>query len=62
MLAFRRGLILYLDERRLAMPLNRIQNQYRATFYHILTIFNAIGCHILGKTCVYINIEQLTKQ
>ena len=29
---FRRGLRLYLDERRLAMPLNRIQNQYRAIF------------------------------
>ena len=32
MLAFWRGLILYLDERRLAMPLNRIGNQTRAIF------------------------------
>ncbi len=58
MLAFWRGLILYLDGRRLAMPRIRIQYQYRATSYHILTIFNAIGCHIWGKTYVYINIEE----
>ena len=32
MLALRRGLILYLDERRLAMPLNRMRNQTRANF------------------------------
>ena len=32
MLAFRRGLRLYLDERRLAMPLNRMWNQARADF------------------------------
>lgn len=32
MLALRRGLILYLDERRLAMPLNRMRNQTRADF------------------------------
>ena len=32
MLVFRRELILYLDERRLAMPLNRMQNQTRADF------------------------------
>ena len=40
------------------MPRIRIQYQYRATSYHILTIFNAIGCHIWGKTYVYINIEE----
>ena len=32
MLAFRRGLKLYLGERRLAMPLNRMRNQTRADF------------------------------
>lgn len=36
MLAFRRGLILYLGERRLAMPLERIRNQYRADFMPII--------------------------
>ena len=32
MLALRRELILYLGERRLAMPLNRMRNQTRAVF------------------------------
>ena len=34
MLAFRRGLILYLGEWRLAMPLERMWNQTRAVFYN----------------------------
>ena len=37
MLALRRELILYLGERRLAMPLNRMRNQYRADFIRTKT-------------------------
>ena len=34
MLAYRRGLRLYLVERRLAMPLERMRDQYRAVFLY----------------------------
>ena len=45
MLAFRRGLILYLDGRRLAMPRIRMRNQTRADFMPCGVIGNDQGAN-----------------
>ena len=58
MLAFWRGLILVFERTAFGDASGTDTESVPRLFYHTLTIFNAIGCHIWGKTYVYINIEE----
>lgn len=61
MLAFWRGLILVFERTAFGDASGTDTESVPRLFYHTLTIFNAIGCHIWGKTYVYINIEEAKK-
>ena len=58
MFAFWRGLILVFERTAFGDASGTDTESVPRLFYHTLTIFNAIGCHIWGKTYVYINIEE----
>ena len=58
MFAFWRGLILVFERTAFGDASGTDTESVPRLFYHTLTIFNAIGCHIGGKTYVYINIEE----
>ena len=61
MFAFWRGLILVFERTAFGDASGTDTESVPRLFYHTLTIFNAIGCHIWGKTYVYINIEEAKK-
>ena len=58
MFAFWRGLILVFERTAFGDASGTDTESVPRLFYHTLTIFNTIGCHIWGKTYVYINIEE----